>query len=63
VLLRPLPYLEPERLYQFNEMDPKGRSQGVSLADAAAFLKHSQAFEAIAASRCMERPYPADIFS
>lgn len=50
VLLRPLPYVEPERLYQFNEIDPKGRSQGVSLADAGAFLKHSQAFDAIAAS-------------
>ncbi|MBI3282360.1 MAG: ABC transporter permease [Acidobacteria bacterium] len=51
VLLRPLPYHQPERLYQLNEIDPKGAAQGVSLADAAAFLKHSEAFEAIAASR------------
>jgi putative ABC transport system permease protein len=37
VLLRPLPYRDPGRLYQFDEVTPKGEWQGVSRSDMAAF--------------------------
>src|SRR5260370_21406141 len=30
VLLRPLPYHDPDRLYRLDELDPKGQPTGVS---------------------------------
>ncbi len=37
VLLRPLPYRDPDRLYRLAEVNPKGEPQGVSRADMQAF--------------------------
>jgi putative ABC transport system permease protein len=37
VLLRPLPYREPDRLYRLAEVTPKGEPQGVSRSDMKAF--------------------------
>src|SRR5450759_3271596 len=50
VLLRPLPYHDPDRLYRLDEIDPKGQPAGVSPADARIFRERVQAFENIAVS-------------
>ena len=50
VLLRPLPYADPERLYRLDEINPKGQPSGVSPADAQVFHQRVQAFEHIALS-------------
>jgi putative ABC transport system permease protein len=51
VLLRPLPYREPARLYALQEINAKGEPAGVSAADAAAFVAHISAIESIGLSR------------
>jgi len=51
VLLRPLPYHEPDRLYRVEELNPKGDATGVSPSDMIAFEKASRAFEKTCASR------------
>jgi putative ABC transport system permease protein len=48
VLLRPLPYRDPGRLYRFVELNQKGESQGVPRADMQAF---DRLFEESIASR------------
>src|SRR5450759_1230875 len=50
VLLRPLPYLDPDRLYRLDEIDPKGQPNGVSPADAQVFRERVHALEYIAVS-------------
>src|ERR1035437_8339621 len=50
VLLRPLPYHDPDRLYRLDEIDPKGQPTGVSPADARIFRERVHAFESIAVS-------------
>jgi putative ABC transport system permease protein len=47
VLLRPLPYRDPGRLFQIDEMDPDRDAAGVSPADALVFRARSSAFESI----------------
>jgi putative ABC transport system permease protein len=47
VLLRPLPYGDPGRLFQIDEMNPDRDAAGVSPADAAIFRDRSSAFESI----------------
>jgi putative ABC transport system permease protein len=39
VLLRPLPFEEPERLFQLEELNPQGQPNGVAVADLPAFGK------------------------
>ena len=36
VLLRPLPYRDPDRLFRLAEVNPKGEPQGISRADMKA---------------------------
>jgi putative ABC transport system permease protein len=51
VLLRPLPYRDPGRLYQFDEITPNDReAEGVSPADAIVFRDRSSVFESIGLS-------------
>jgi putative ABC transport system permease protein len=50
VLLRPLPYAEPDRLYRLDEINPKGQPTGVSPADAQMFRLRVPAFEHIGLS-------------
>ena len=50
VLLRPLPYADPDRLYRLDEIDPKGQPAGVSPADAQIFRRRLRAFEHIGLS-------------
>src|ERR1017187_3448875 len=50
VLLRPLPYHDPDRLYRLHEIDPKGQPTGVSPADALVFGERVHGFEGIAVS-------------
>jgi putative ABC transport system permease protein len=50
VLLRPLPYQDPGRLYQVDEINPKGEPNGVSPADAQVFRQRIHAFENLAVS-------------
>src|ERR1035437_3375173 len=50
VLLRPLPYHDPDRLYRLDEIDPKGQPTGVSPADARIFGERVHGFEGIAVS-------------
>jgi predicted permease len=50
VLLRALPYQEPERLFQLEELNPKGDPSGVPQADIAAFRGRTHVFEQIASS-------------
>jgi putative ABC transport system permease protein len=50
VLLRPLPYRDPGRLYRLDELDPKGQPAGVSPADAQIFAARVRALENIAVS-------------
>jgi putative ABC transport system permease protein len=50
VLLRPLPYRDPDRLYRLDEVNPKGQPAGVSPADAQIFLERVHAFESLAVS-------------
>jgi putative ABC transport system permease protein len=51
VLLRPLPYRDPGRLYQFDEITPNDReAEGVSPADVAVFRERSSAFDSIGLS-------------
>src|SRR5690348_9084926 len=45
VLLRPLPYREPARLYRFDETDPRGARDGLSPADLVFFQKNTHVFE------------------
>src|SRR5512146_1703096 len=47
VLLRPLPYRDPDRLYRLDEMNPKHDPQGVAPVDMAAF---ERLFESTATS-------------
>ncbi|MGD0775569.1 MAG: ABC transporter permease [Candidatus Solibacter sp.] len=51
VLLRPLPYHDPDRLYRLDEIDPKGQPAGVSPADALIFGQRLHAFAELAVSR------------
>jgi predicted permease len=50
VLLRPLPYREPDRLVRIDETDPKGEPRGVSPADMLVLGARVHAFESIAVS-------------
>jgi hypothetical protein len=50
VLLRPLPYADPDRLYRLDEINPKGQPAGVSPADAQIFRRRVQALEHIGLS-------------
>src|ERR1017187_6809890 len=50
VLLRPLPYHDPDRLYRLDEIDPKGQPAGVSPADAQIFRQRIHAFADLALS-------------
>ena len=50
VLLRPLPYHDPDRLYRLDEIDPKGQASGVSPADAEVFRQRIHALAALAVS-------------
>src|SRR5258708_8230580 len=50
VLLRPLPYREPDRLVRIDETDPKGEPRGVSPADMLLLSARVHAFESIAVS-------------
>ena len=50
VLMRPLPYRDPDRLYRLDELDPKGQPTGVSPADAQIFTHRVHAFENVAVS-------------
>ena len=50
VLLRPLPYGDPDRLYRLDEVNPKGQPAGVSPADALIFAGRVHALEDIAVS-------------
>jgi putative ABC transport system permease protein len=45
VLLRPLPYHDPDSLYQLDEVNPKGQPSGVSPLDLDAFVQHSNALD------------------
>jgi putative ABC transport system permease protein len=40
VLLRPLPYAQPERLFWLEEVDARGEAKGASPSDLAAFQPH-----------------------
>ena len=51
VLLRPLPYRDPGRLYRLAETTPKGEIYGVPPADLFIFQQRTRAFEAMALSR------------
>ncbi len=51
VLLRPLPYHEPERLYRVDEMNPKNDASGVSPADMLVFEKRGHLFDKVGFSR------------
>lgn len=44
VLLRPLPFADPESLYQVDEVNPRGQASGVSAQDLEAFLANTAAF-------------------
>jgi predicted permease len=50
VLLRPLPYADPDRLYRLDEVDPKGQPTGVSPADAEIFHRRVPVVEHIGLS-------------
>ena len=50
VLLRPLPYHDPDHLYRLDEIDPKGQPAGVSPADAQIFGQRIHAFAELALS-------------
>src|SRR5664279_1310007 len=50
VLLRPLPYGDPDRLYRLDEVDPKGQPAGVSPADAQILAGRVHTLENIAVS-------------
>lgn len=50
VLLRPLPYREPDRLVRVDETDPKGEARGVSPADMLLLAGRVHALESIAVS-------------
>lgn len=53
VLLRPLPYREPERLVLLYELLPgANRPFGFSAPDFAGFVERAQSFESVAAFRC-----------
>ncbi len=51
VLLRPLPFHDPDRLYQLDELNVKGQPTGASAPDLEAFLKHAGSIERAAFSR------------
>src|SRR5689334_20106345 len=46
VLLRPLPFHDPDRLYRLNEIDPKRDPSGVSPADLTVFQQRVGGIEA-----------------
>jgi putative ABC transport system permease protein len=50
VLLRPLPYHDPERIFQLDEVNTKGQPSGVAPMDLDAFQQHSNALEQSAVS-------------
>lgn len=50
VLLRPLPYRDPDRLIRVDETDPKHEARGVSPADMLLLASRVHAFESIAVS-------------
>src|SRR5262245_2543203 len=51
VLLRPLPYSNPDRLFRLNETNPKGDAMGVSAADLSVFEKNTWVLDHWAISR------------
>jgi putative ABC transport system permease protein len=51
VLLRPLPYVEPDRLVFVGEVDAQGRAAAVSVANYGDFRQQSQSFEHLVAYR------------
>jgi putative ABC transport system permease protein len=51
VLLRPLPFRDPARLYQIDEVSPKGQPSGVSPLDLDTFRKSAGSIEQGAVSR------------
>jgi predicted permease len=50
VLLRPLPYRDPGRLYRLEETSPKGEPSGASPADMLVFHQRTRVFEQLAVS-------------
>ena len=50
ILLRPLPYHNPERIFQLDEVNPKGQPFGVVPIDREAFQDHSNVLEQSAVS-------------
>ena len=50
VLLRPLPYRDPGRLYRLDETNPKGEPNGVSPADLPVFQQRTHTLEALGVS-------------
>ena len=50
VLLRPLPYHDPDHLYRLDEIDPKGQPAGVSPADAQIFRQRIHGLAELAVS-------------
>jgi putative ABC transport system permease protein len=51
VLLRPLPFRDPARLYQIDEVSPKGQPSGVSPVDLETFRRSAGSIEQAAVSR------------
>ena len=51
VLLRPLPFHNPDELYQLDEVDPKGQAAGMAPADLEDVLHYDHAFAEGAISR------------
>ncbi len=49
VLLKPLPYHEPDRIYQVLRCNPSGMSTTVSVSKFSFFHQHNQTFESLAA--------------
>ena len=45
VLLRPMPYAEPERLFRIDEVSPRGNPEGISPSDLLAFAPRASSIE------------------
>ena len=50
VLLRPLPYGDPDRLFRFEEVSPKAEASGIPPADMRVFRERVHTFEQVALS-------------